>query len=716
MSDLKRGDFIAGEYRIRHVFGGQGRSGMGVVYLVEGRSSEEPFVLKTFQSSADAPSIARFKTEAETWVNLGKHRNIVQCHWVREFAGQLFVAAEYVWPNDMGCNTLTQHLAAKGQTLRQQLFWIAQFCFGMKHSMSHGMRVHRDVKPDNLMIDNRGLLKITDFGLAKGLAVPEQRGSSEAIPDGNALRTAVGAVFGTPPFMSPEQFFDSSAVDHRADIYSLGIVGYMMISGGRLPIMIAAKSGDEFKDWSSAHCQQRVVRIDHPLMDLVGKCLEKDANRRFQSYDEILASVEQVCRRHNMPVPQDEQEADAEFERQFSIAMSLGNLGRSDEAIAKLKQMAARWPESSKIHTELGGVYLKLSLLQEAHEATERSLSLYPYSTAAWNNLGGILANLQKFADAKSAYSKSLRIEPENTGAMIGLAQLHMAAGELTETKQLCELALFWRPEKPNVLKIASECLLRCQEVDRATSIIEKLVALDPADAKAWFNLSLCRQARGDAEGQVQALREVLKLSPEDAQATNFLAQVLVGLGRHKEAVTCCDNALRVRPQDVKMLFCKANALGTLGRFSEALPCFQEALKLGDENAARGIEQCQRLLKIDAKKHFQRGANFQQAGNNAEAIRCYDASLSIDATNPDVWINKGAALLALNRGTEAIACFDQAIALNNCESSAWNNNGYALYFMGQYSSALPCLEEAKRLGATHCGGMIAVCREKLGKR
>jgi serine/threonine protein kinase len=132
MQQYKPGDAIGGEFTVLEVFGGEKRSGMGVVYLVQNREIPIPIVLKSFQSAISEDAKRQFISEAYAWIKAGAHPNIVQAYFVREITGQLFVAAEYVEPDEEGRNNLTHFLSA-GQLLPERiLLWAAQFCHGME--------------------------------------------------------------------------------------------------------------------------------------------------------------------------------------------------------------------------------------------------------------------------------------------------------------------------------------------------------------------------------------------------------------------------------------------------------------------------------------------------------------------------------------------------------------------------------------------------------
>lgn len=555
MPELKLGDWIAGEYRVRRKFGGAGYTGMGVVYLVEGRTSEEPFVLKTFQRSRENTGIvSRFRMEAEAWVKLGKHDNLVRCFWVKELRDQLFVAAEYIAPDTRGRNTLAQYLATERASVQQQVIWAGQFCFGMKQALRSGIKAHRDIKPDNLMIDGTKTLKITDFGLATLLDTAISGDADLQRKIGDLGITQRGSVCGTPPFMAPEQFFEAQEVDCRADIYSFGVVLYLMISGGNAPITPARtqlQRMEPLEAWATAHIHQSVPKIDSPLMGICARCLEKDAKRRYQNYDELLDALGVECRKHRLEMPREKQDVDAKMESAFIRAMALNDAGKPSKALAELRPMVEVWPKVAKIHTEMGRAALALGILSEALEATERSVRIDDSRTAAWNNLGVILTRLNRAAEAKAAFAKALLVEPENTGAMIGLAQLLLDEGNPHEAKKLADVALFWRPEKVNVLKIAGLCTVKSGNPKEAQKIFEKLLSIDSSDARDWFNLSLCYQANRKPDDHIKALNQALRINPNDPEALNFLVQAHASASQFEEALNACEQLQQISGWEV---------------------------------------------------------------------------------------------------------------------------------------------------------------------
>jgi serine/threonine protein kinase len=124
------------------VFGGAGKSGQGVVYLVEEREAPKPFVLKTIHGDYAVAWKSRLIREAEVWFSLGFHPNIVPALWVRELEDQLFVAAEFISPDAEGRSTLTHYIADGPAPLPVVCRWAIQFCDSLQYAVEKGLPAH----------------------------------------------------------------------------------------------------------------------------------------------------------------------------------------------------------------------------------------------------------------------------------------------------------------------------------------------------------------------------------------------------------------------------------------------------------------------------------------------------------------------------------------------------------------------------------------------
>ena len=196
----------------RYILEGElGRGAMGIVYRAHDQELDDIVALKILPDSLadNLEAVSRFKAEARSARRL-THPNIVRIHDFGEEQGRRFISMEYVQGTDLRAQLRTGAL-----TLRESLKIAQAVADALAYAHDMGI-VHRDIKPANVMITKTGVVKITDFGIAKAI---------EANAD-----TQTGAILGTPLYMAPEQIRGEKA-DHRADIYSLGVMLYEMIMG-----------------------------------------------------------------------------------------------------------------------------------------------------------------------------------------------------------------------------------------------------------------------------------------------------------------------------------------------------------------------------------------------------------------------------------------------------------------------------------------------------
>jgi eukaryotic-like serine/threonine-protein kinase len=262
-----------------------GEGGMGVVYLAHQVSLDRDVALKVMakQFSSQESFVKRFKREAQTMAKLD-HPNIVRGYAVGEDQGLLYLAMELV--NGKSMHKWMQQLGKL--SLGDAVHVTLQVADALRHAHELNL-IHRDIKPDNILITEKGIVKVSDMGLAKAV-------------DEDMSMTQSGTGLGTPYYMPPEQARDAKHVDHRSDIYALGCTLYHFLSG-KLPFagasateLILSKEKGTFTRVRSLNSQ-----IPERLDLIIDKMLAKEPKYRYQSCAELIRDLEGLGLAHDSP-------------------------------------------------------------------------------------------------------------------------------------------------------------------------------------------------------------------------------------------------------------------------------------------------------------------------------------------------------------------------------------------------------------------------------
>lgn len=255
-----------------------GRGGMGIVYLARDKRLKRPVAVKLLPPELAFRSDirTRFLREAETAAQLN-HPNIVPIYAVDERDGLVYFVMGFVDGENLAAR-LHRAGAMTSAEARRMLIDVAG---ALAYAHSCGV-VHRDIKPDNILLDSSGRVMVTDFGIARAMT----QGSDTRL-------TATGMAIGTPAYMSPEQTTGEKEVDGRSDLYSLGIVGYQMLTG-ELPFNASSTPALLVKQLSEAPppIQERCPGVDRDLGRAIMILLEKDPDHRFADANAMVTALE----------------------------------------------------------------------------------------------------------------------------------------------------------------------------------------------------------------------------------------------------------------------------------------------------------------------------------------------------------------------------------------------------------------------------------------
>jgi len=479
---FSEGEIINNRYEVRGILG---RGGMGVVYRVYDRILKEDIALKVLH-----PSLMRSETAVEMFYNEARislsltHQNIVRVRDIGETDKVKFISMELL----EGMSLRDWMALQKGFTdkvaIEDATNIIKQVCNGL--SYAHQFTVHRDIKPENIMVQENLQIKITDFGIAKLLSPIE-------------LSSTVLSV-GTAYYMAPEQYLQDSEVDHRADIYSVGVLLYELLAG-RLPI-------GRFKVPSQ-------LRSDLPSIvdQIVSKALEPEPDDRYRSIEEmkpdILILEDQIKQKDVVPTQSSSQKVPLNAEKidlnkdfffHFNLGLRFQKQRKYRLAIEQYRRAIEIQPNFAKAYNNLGGVYFLNRNYPGAVEEYKKAIELKPNYEEAYYNLAMVYEAMGDIDRAIDCFKMVIGIRPDHERAHQGLGGAFKALGDYDKAAKEYQRTLSINPHDPITHNLLGNIYLLCQKVEEAIREYREALRLKPDYEYASKNLEKALQIQGESK------------------------------------------------------------------------------------------------------------------------------------------------------------------------------------------------------------------------
>lgn len=559
MKVYKEGDFILNNYEVFQCK----RGGMGVVYICLDHEYDVPVAIKSILPKYFKNEIVKklFKQELLNWVELGKHPNIVQAHYIREIDYFPAIFMEVIIGDEQIGNSLYDYIHKYRFSTEESLKLAIQFCNGMIYAQNtfremNKTFVHCDLKPSNILITQEMIPKITDFGLVK-----TEYGDKKS-----------GGTFG---YMSPEQF-RGELFDTRTDIYSFGCIFYEMLCNGKMPYEL-----DKEDLGNSNHSPREVIlqqkhlsdlpidpdpfipesKIKKNLRDLLLKCLEKDKNNRYSDFIELLDIFNYLYFELTGKIPSSLDKPSLDANDWSGRAMAYAQLGFNEKAIACI----------------------------------EKAIGINPNNAIFYYNKGIILAQMGNMVESFACYNEAVKLNPKFENALCNIGTLFLEWGRYDESISYFDKALIMNPNDAKALNGKGMAYGLKNQHALALEAFDKAIALRPEDASFYGNMANSLLAIGEYREAIVFIDKALELNQEnnDLRANELHRKGIAfsHLKQNEDAIKYFNAALDINPKFAIAWYDIGAIYYNSGNQQKGIECFRKAKELGYYKAFNVLKQ-----------------------------------------------------------------------------------------------------------------------------
>ena len=682
-----------------------GEGGMGAVYAAEDLNLGRKVALKMLREemASDPDRLERFRREAQAVAALS-HPNIVTIFSIEEAPEGHFMTMELV--DGKG---LDEVITGDGMSAERMLEISEPLIRALVAAHERGI-THRDLKPANIMVCQEGTVKILDFGLAK-LSAAADSDIHEDMPT-QAL-TQIGTVVGTIPYMSPEQV-QGKVVDHRTDLFSLGVVLFEMATGHR-PF-----DGETSVDVASAILRGAPESIHETRPDMpdqfgriISRCLEKEPEMRYQTAGDILVALSKVGERVAskgddgqpsvavLPFINMSPDKDQEYFCEGLAEDIINALVGIEELKVASRTSAFRFKGSQSDIREVGR-RLGVSTVLEG-------------SVRKAGNQVRIAVQLVNVVDGYHLWSNRYDRELKDVFAIQDeIAQKIVEALQVTLTPKVEKKAEKAAPEdvqaydyylkgrkyfyefRAKGFELARQMFARAIAIDNhyarayagladccsalytyfdsseenlreANSSSRKAVELDPENAEAHSALGLALSLSGQFEESDAEFQKAIELNPNLYEAHYFYARALFSQGRHQEAAERYEEAAKVSPDDYQALHFLSMTYTKLGRRAHAAAAVRESVEKAKKHIA--------FHPDDVRALYLGAGGLIELGEMEVAQEWVAKAVKLDPEDALVLYNVACAYTQLGEYEKALDCLEQSdTAASSSEALNWIEN------------------------------------------